>query len=103
MAIWSPSKSALKAVQFRGCSFRARPSTSTGSKAWMPRRCRVGARLSITGWSLMITSRASHTSVTPLSTMRLADLMLLAEPSSTSFFMMKGRNSSRAISLGTPH
>ena len=30
-------------------------------------------------------------------------LMLLAEPSSTSFFMMKGRNSSRAISLGTPH
>ena len=33
----------------------------------------------------------------------LTGLMLLALPSSTSFFMMKGRNSSTAISLGTPH
>ena len=37
-AIWSPSKSALKAVQTSGCSWMALPSISTGSKAWMPRR-----------------------------------------------------------------
>ena len=48
-AIWSPSKSALKAVQARGWSLMARPSTSTGSKAWMPRRCSVGARFNSTG------------------------------------------------------
>ena len=48
-AIWSPSKSALKAVHTRGWSLMARPSTSTGSKAWMPRRWSVGARLSMTG------------------------------------------------------
>ena len=41
-AIWSPSKSALKAVQTSGWIWMALPSTSTGSKAWMPRRCRVG-------------------------------------------------------------
>src|SRR5512135_1219894 len=41
-AIWSPSKSALKAVHTRGWILIALPSTSTGSKAWMPRRCSVG-------------------------------------------------------------
>ena len=51
----------------------------------------------------MISSRASQTSVLPLSIIFLADLMLLARPSDTSFFMTKGRNSSMAISLGTPH
>ena len=43
-AIWSPSKSALKAAQTSGWSWMALPSMSTGSKAWMPRRWRVGAR-----------------------------------------------------------
>ncbi len=80
----------------------ARPSTNTGSKAWMPRRWRVGARLSMTGCSLITDSRASHTAGEPLSTSFLAALMLLM-PLSTSFFMTKGRNSSIAISLGTPH
>ena len=37
-AIWSPSKSALKAVHTSGWTWMALPSTSTGSKAWMPRR-----------------------------------------------------------------
>ena len=32
-AIWSPSKSALNAVQTSGCSWIALPSISTGSKA----------------------------------------------------------------------
>src|ERR687885_381638 len=44
-AIWSPSKSALKAAQTNGCSWIALPSISTGSKAWMPRRCGVGPRI----------------------------------------------------------
>src|ERR1700749_1859283 len=41
-AIWSPSKSALKAVQTSGCSWMALPSISTGSNAWIPGRSRVG-------------------------------------------------------------
>jgi len=39
-AIWSPSKSALKAVQTSGWILMALPSTSTGSNAWIPRRWR---------------------------------------------------------------
>jgi hypothetical protein len=46
-AIWSPSKSALKAVQTSGWILMALPSTRTGSKAWMPRRCSVGALLAL--------------------------------------------------------
>ena len=48
-AIWSPSKSALNALHTSGCSLIALPSTSTGSNAWMPSLCSVGARLSSTG------------------------------------------------------
>ena len=46
-AIWSPSKSALNAVQTSGWSWIALPSMRTGSNAWMPRRCSVGARFSM--------------------------------------------------------
>ena len=60
-AIWSPSKSALNAVQTSGWIWMALPSISWGSKAWMPRRCSVGARLSSTGCSVMTSSRTSHT------------------------------------------
>ena len=48
-AIWSPSKSALNAAQTSGCRWIALPSTSWGSKAWMPKRCNVGARFKMTG------------------------------------------------------
>ena len=51
-AIWSPSKSALKAKQTSGWIWIADPSTSTGMNAWIPSRCRVGARLSSTGMVL---------------------------------------------------
>ena len=102
-AIWSPSKSALKAVQTSGWIWMALPSTSTGSKAWMPRRCRVGARLRSTGCSLMTSSRTSHTCGRRRSTMRLADLMFWASSRSTSAFITKGLKSSSAISLGRPH
>ncbi len=79
-AIWSPSKSALKAVQTSGCNWIALPSISTGSKAWMPKRCRVGARFSITGCSRITSSRMSHTSGRSFSTIRLAALMVVAWP-----------------------
>ena len=50
-AIWSPSKSALNAAHTSGWMRIAFPSTSTGSKAWIPRRWSVGARFRSTGWS----------------------------------------------------
>ena len=83
-AIWSPSKSALKAVQTSGWSWIALPSISTGSKAWMPSRCNVGARLSSTGCSRITSSRMSQTSGRSFSTMRLAALMVLAMPYNSS-------------------
>ena len=48
-AIWSPSKSALKAAHTRGWMRIAFPSTRTGSKAWIPILWSVGARLRSTG------------------------------------------------------
>ena len=102
-AIWSPSKSALNAVQTSGWIWIALPSTSCGSNAWMPRRCRVGARLSSTGCSVMTSSSTSQTTGRARSTIRLADLMFCAWLRSTSRFMTNGLNSSTAISLGSPH
>ena len=102
-AIWSPSKSALNAAQTRGWSWIALPSISTGSKAWMPRRCRVGARLSRTGCSRITSSRMSHTSGPSRSTSFFAALMVVASPCRSSFPYTNGRNSSRAIFLGRPH
>ena len=99
-AIWSPSKSALKAVHTSGWTWMALPSTSTGSNAWMPRRWSVGARLRSTGCSLMTPSSTSQTCGRRLSTMRFADLMFWASSWSTSRFMTNGLNSSSAISFG---
>src|SRR4029450_9511873 len=73
-AIWSPSKSALNAVQTSGWIRMALPSTRTGSNAWIPSRCSVGARLSSTGCSRMTSSRMSHTSGRCRSTISLASL-----------------------------
>ena len=102
-AIWSPSKSALNAVQTSGWIWMALPSTSCGSKAWMPRRCSVGARLSSTGCSVMTSSSTSQTTARARSTMRLALLMFCAWLRSTSRFMTNGLNSSSAICFGRPH
>ena len=102
-AIWSPSKSALNAVHTSGWIWMALPSTRTGSKAWMPKRCRVGARFSMTGCSRMTSSSTSHTCGRARSTIRLADLMFWARAWSTSRFITNGLNSSRAICLGRPH
>ena len=102
-AIWSPSKSALKAEQTSGWIWMALPSTSCGSKAWMPRRCSVGARFSSTGCSVMTSSRTSHTTGRARSTIRLALLMFWAWSRSTSRFITNGLKSSSAICLGRPH
>ena len=108
-AIWSPSKSALNAEQTSGWIWIALPSISWGSKAWMPSRCSVGARLSSTGCSVMTSSRTSHTTAyrdrpdVARSTIRLADLMFWLCDRSTSRFITNGLNSSSAICLGRPH
>src|SRR5665647_649755 len=102
-AIWSPSKSALNAAQTSGWIWMALPSTSSGSKAWIPRRCRVGARLSNTGCSVMTSSRMSQTSGTIDSTIFLAALMFWTILRLTRRLMMNGLKSSRAIILGRPH
>ncbi len=102
-AIWSPSKSALNAVQTSGWIWMALPSISCGSKAWMPRRCRVGARFSRTGCSAMTSSSTSQTTGRARSTIRFADLMFCAWLRSTSRFITNGLKSSSAICLGRPH
>ena len=102
-AIWSPSKSALKAWQTSGWIWIALPSTSTGSNAWMPRRWRVGARFSSTGCSWMTSSSTSQTSGIIESTIFLAALMFWTALRSTRRAMMNGLNSSSAISFGSPH
>ena len=102
-AIWSPSKSALNAWQTSGWIWIALPSTSTGSNAWMPSRCSVGARLSSTGCSLITSSSTSQTSGIIESTIFLAALMFWTALRSTRRAMMNGLNSSRAISFGSPH
>ena len=102
-AIWSPSKSALNPLQTSGWMRIALPSTSTGSNAWMPMRCKVGARFKSTGWLRMTSSRMSQTSSLRRSSIFLADLIVSACPSSLSRRMMNGWNSSSAIFLGSPH
>ncbi len=83
-AIWSPSKSALNAVQTSGWIRIALPSTSTGSNAWMPSRWSVGARFSSTGCSRMTSSSTSHTSGRCCSTISLACLIVATSPRSSS-------------------
>ena len=83
-AIWSPSKSALKAVHTSGWILIALPSTSIGSKAWIPSRWSVGARFSSTGCSRITSSRKSHTSGRCCSTISFAALMVVTSPSFSS-------------------
>ena len=102
-AIWSPSKSALNAAHTNGCSLIALPPTSFGSNAWIPSLCRVGARLSITGCSVITSSTTSHTHSSLESINFLAPLILWAKSLSTRPWITCGLNSSRAISFGIPH
>ena len=102
-AIWSPSKSALNASHTNGWSFIALPSTRTGSNAWIPSLCSVGARFNITGWSFITSSNIPHTSGFNLSTILFALLIFCAIPLPTNSFITNGLNNSTAISFGSPH
>ena len=102
-AIWSPSKSALNAPQTSGWRRILLPSINFGSNAWIPSLCRVGARLSITGCSLIFSSTMSQTRGSWFSIIFLAALILLAISLETKPFITCGLNNSKAISLGIPH
>ena len=102
-AIWSPSKSALKAAHVKGCSSIALPSISLGSNACTPSLWRVGALFNITGCSLTINSNASQTSFRSLSTNFFACLIVDASPNLFNLAYRNGLNSSKAIFFGKPH
>ncbi len=102
-AIWSPSKSALKAVHVNGCNWIAFPSINFGWKAWIPKRCKVGARFSNTGCPLITFSRISQTTGSFLSMIFLADLTVFTIPLSINLRITKGLYNSAAISFGRPH
>ena len=102
-AIWSPSKSALKAAQTSGCNSIAFPSISLASKAWTPNLWSVGARFKRIGCSLIICSRESHTSLFSFSTNLFACFIVVANPSLSNLAYKNGLNSSKAIFFGRPH
>ena len=102
-AIWSPSKSALKAAQHNGCNSIASPSINFGSNAWTPNLWSVGARFNNTGCSLTINSKASQTALVSFSTNFLACLIVEANPNLFNLAYKNGLNNSRAIFLGNPH
>jgi len=80
-AIWSPSKSALKAAHTKGWSSIAIPSINFASKAWTPNLWRVGALFKRIGCSLIICSNESQTSLFSFSTNLFACLIVVAKPS----------------------
>ena len=102
-AIWSPSKSALKAAHVNGCNSIASPSINLGSNAWTPSLCKVGALFNITGCSLTITSNASHTASPSFSTIFFACFIVEASPNLLSLAYKNGLNNSKAIFFGSPH
>ena len=102
-AIWSPSKSALKAEHTNGCNSIALPSINLASNAWTPNLCKVGALFKITGCSLIICSNASQTSGFSFSTIFFACLIVVAKPSLSNLAYKKGLNNSTAIFFGSPH
>ena len=103
MAIWSPSKSALNAGHANGWRRMARPSTSLGSKAWIPNLCNVGARFNNTGWCLITSSTIGQILSSILSIIRSAALILVANSFLTNPEITNGLNKLTAISLGIPH
>src|SRR3984893_4598228 len=79
-AIWSPSKSALNAVQTSGWIWIALPSTSCGANAWMPRRRGGCAQVTSTGGSVVQRERrADHDDGAPRVVDALAE-QVLPEP-----------------------
>ena len=79
------------------------PSIRTGSNACIPNLWRVGALFSITGCSLMTSSRISQTSEPSFSTNFFAALIVVAKPLFSNLLKINGLKSSKAIFLGNPH
>ena len=79
-AIWSPSKSALKAVHTSGCNWIDLPSIKIGSKACIPNLWRVGALFNKTGCSLITSYKISQTLGSSFSTSFFAALIVFANP-----------------------
>ena len=102
-AIWSPSKSALKAEQTRGCNLIALPSINTGWNACIDNLCNVGALFNKTGWSAITSSITAQTLSSDSSTNFLAIFILLANSLLTNSLIINGLYNSRAIFLGIPH
>ena len=102
-AIWSPSKSALNAVQTKGCTWIAFPSIKIGWNAWIPSLCRVGALFNRTGCPFKTFSNISHTIGSLLSIIFFADLTVFTIPLSINFLIIKGLYNSAAMFLGNPH
>ena len=102
-AIWSPSKSALKAAQTKGCNSIALPSINLASKACTPSLWSVGALFKITGCSRIMNSNASQTSLLSFSTSLFACLIVVAKPSLSNLAYRNGLKSSSAIFFGKPH
>ena len=104
-AIWSPSKSALNGGHTKGCSLMAFPSTSFGINACMDILWSVGALLSMTGWSLITSSRTSHAWGISFSMMAFFSFFALLDVLSlpSNLDSTKGLNNSRAIFFGIPH
>ena len=89
-AIWSPSKSALNAVHASGWSCIALPSISLGWKAWIPRRCSVGARFISTGCPFMTFSRIPQITGSFRSMIFFADFTVFTIPRSMSLRITNG-------------
>ena len=102
-AIWSPSKSALNAVQTRGWTWIALPSIKVGWNACIPNLCNVGALFNSTGCPFKTFSKISQTKGSLLSIIFLADLTVFTTPLSINFLTIKGLYNSAAISFGIPH
>ena len=90
-------------MQTSGWRLIALPSIRTGSNACIPNLCNVGALFSITGCSLITSSRISQTSGLSFSTILLAALTVVARPYNSNREYINGLNNSRAIFLGSPH
>ena len=79
----------MQRIQEDGSSI-AFPSINFASKACTPNLCKVGALFKITGCSLIINSKASHTSLFSFSTNLFACFIVVANPNLSNLAYKKG-------------
>ena len=103
IAIWSPSKSALNALQTNGWICIAFPKVIFGWNAWIPRRCKVGALFNKIGCPFINISRISFIILLLNFILSFAVLIFFVNWSCSNFCIIKGWKSSIPISKGNPH